>query len=105
MPSQRTDHTVVLWDGRIFIYGGYDGKKRFGDMYKCCIKNYKYKWKEIVSEGIQPLNRFGHSAVVFQNSMFIFGGWNGHDTMDDIFQYSFLSNYWYEIHRTNGSPP
>lgn len=37
--------------------------------------------------------------------MFIFGGWNGHDTMNDIFQYSFLSNYWYEIHRTNGSPP
>lgn len=65
MPSQRTDHTVVLWDGRLFVYGGYDGKKRFGDMYKCCIKNRKYKWKEIQSEGIQPLNRFGHSAVVF----------------------------------------
>jgi len=52
MPSQRTDHTVVLWDGRLFVYGGYDGKKRFGDMYKCCIKNRKYKWKEIQSEGI-----------------------------------------------------
>ena len=100
-----TDHTVVLWDGRIYVYGGYDGKKRFGDLFKCCIKNKKYKWKEIQSEGIQPLNRFGHSAVVYQNSMFIFGGWNGHDTMNDIFQYSFLSNYWYEIHRTNGSPP
>lgn len=37
--------------------------------------------------------------------MFIFGGWNGHDTMNDIFQYSFLSNYWYEIHRPGGSPP
>lgn len=43
--------------------------------------------------------------MVYQNSMFIFGGWNGHDTMNDIFQYSFLSNYWYEIHRPNGSPP
>jgi len=105
MPSQRTDHSVVLWDGRLYVYGGYDGKKRFGDLFKCCIKNKKYKWKEIQSEGIQPLNRFGHSAVVYQNSMFIFGGWNGHDTMNDIFQYSFLSNYWYEIHRTNGSPP
>ena len=38
-PCQRTDHTVVLWDGRIYVYGGYDGKKRFGDLYKCCIKN------------------------------------------------------------------
>jgi ABC-type Mn2+/Zn2+ transport system permease subunit len=22
--------------------------------------------------------------------MFIFGGWNGHETMNDIFQYSFI---------------
>ena len=96
---------MVLWDGRIYVYGGYDGKKRFGDLYKCCIKNKKYKWKEIQAEGAMPLNRFGHSAVVYQNSMFIFGGWNGHDTMNDIFQYSFLSNYWYEIHRPGGTPP
>ena len=47
MPSQRTDHSVVLWDGRLYVYGGYDGKKRFGDLFKCCIKNKKYKWKEI----------------------------------------------------------
>lgn len=65
IPSQRTDHTVVLWDGRLYVYGGYDGKKRFGDLYKCCIKNKKYKWKEIHAEGALPLNRFGHSAVVY----------------------------------------
>jgi len=35
------------------------------------------------------LNRFGHAAVVCNNSMFVIGGWNGHDTMDDIYQFSF----------------
>jgi hypothetical protein len=65
-----------------------------------------------------PLNRFGHTAVVYEHSMFIFGGWNGHDTMDDIYQYSFCkfklylriiyfiaSNYWYEIKRVKGARP
>lgn len=32
-----------------------------------------------------PLNRFGHTAVVYDNSMYIFGGWNGHDTLDDVY--------------------
>jgi hypothetical protein len=44
-------------------------------------------------DGIPPLNRFGHTACLFEHSMFIFGGWNGHDTMDDIFQYSFRKAY------------
>lgn len=39
VPSRRTDHSVVLWDGRMFVFGGYDGEKRYGDLYKCCLKN------------------------------------------------------------------
>jgi hypothetical protein len=37
--------------------------------------------------------------------MYVFGGWNGYETMDDLHQYSFLSNYWYEIKSTIGSTP
>jgi N-acetylneuraminic acid mutarotase len=45
LPSERTDHSVVVWDGRLWVYGGYDGRRKLGDLYKCCIKNKKYKWK------------------------------------------------------------
>lgn len=48
--------------------------------------------------------------------MIVFGGWNGHDTMDDIYHYSFgkslffylrciVSNNWYEIRRVKGIRP
>lgn len=85
VPSVRTDHTLVFYEGSIYAYGGYDGKTRFGDLYKCKIKNGRHKWRELKGDGIVPLNRFGHTAVVFEHSMFVFGGWNGHDTMDDIY--------------------
>ena len=88
-PCPRTDHTAVLYDGSMYVFGGYDGKARYNDLWKCTLKNQQYKWKQIHASGSQPLNRFGHAAVVCQNSMFIIGGWNGHDTMDDIYQYSF----------------
>jgi N-acetylneuraminic acid mutarotase len=91
-PSERTDHSSVLYDGSLYIFGGYDGKTRFGDMYKCNLKSGTFKWRKIEGDGIPPLNRFGHTACLFEHSMFIFGGWNGHDTMDDIYQYSFCNN-------------
>ena len=28
--------------------------------------------------------------------MFVFGGWDGNDTINSITTYSFVSNYWYE---------
>lgn len=80
---------MVLYEQSVYIYGGYDGKQRFGDLYKCNLRNKKYKWKELRGDGVIPLNRFGHSALIYENSMYIFGGWNGHDTMDDLYQYSF----------------
>jgi N-acetylneuraminic acid mutarotase len=84
-PSNRTDHTLSLYDGSLYVFGGYDGKARFGDLYKCSLKSSKYKWRLIEGDGVGPLNRFGHTAVVFDNSLYIFGGWNGHYTMDDLF--------------------
>eukprot|EP00347_Sterkiella_histriomuscorum_P009022 403342827 len=84
IPSERTDHTACLYDGQLYIFGG---------------------WKKISGDGTLPLNRFGHTAVVYEHSMFIFGGWNGHDTLDDIYQYSFASNFWYELKRAKGPKP
>ena len=37
--------------------------------------------------------------------MFVIGGWNGHDTMDDIYQYSFPTKLWFEIRRLKGVRP
>jgi leucine-zipper-like transcriptional regulator 1 len=42
-----------------------------------------------------PVPRFGHSAVIYKNSLYVFAGWNGHETLDDLYQYSLSSNFWY----------
>ena len=104
-PGPRTDHSAVLYEGSMYIFGGYDGRARFNDLYKCKLRQGKFTWKHIEAEGTVPLNRFGHAAVVCKNSMFVIGGWNGHDTMDDVFQYSFLSNLWFEVRRIKGVRP
>ena len=37
----------------------------------------------LASERI-PEARFGHVAAIYRDSMFVFGGWNGKKTLDDI---------------------
>ena len=91
-PSKRTDHSMVLYGNSLFVFGGYDGQNRFGDLYKCSLAK-SFKWKLVKTQGESvPLNRFGHCAIVVQHSMIIFGGWNGHDTMDDLYYFSFGNN-------------
>jgi len=89
----------------MYVFAGYDGRARYNDLWRCTLKGSKYKWKQLQTAGTQPLNRFGHAAVVCNNSMFVIGGWNGHDTMDDIYQYSFPSKLWFEIRRLKGVRP
>jgi hypothetical protein len=35
-----------------------------------------------------PKSRFGHTAVVNNKSMYVFGGWDGNDTLNDISVYN-----------------
>ena len=102
-PSIRTDHTAVLYENSIYIFGGYDGKIRFNDLRSCKLENYE--WVALPENGMQPLPRFGHTAVVYNHSMYIFGGWDGHETLEDLYQYSFTTNIWYELRRTLGIKP
>ena len=50
-------------------------------------------------------HRFGHTANTYQNSMFIFGGWDGINCLDDLYEYSYVSNIMYEIRRYSGCKP
>lgn len=36
--------------------------------------------------------------------MYVFGGWNGYNTLDELYTYSFASNYWY-LEKCRTKPP
>ncbi len=69
---------------------------------------------KLANFGDIPLTRFGHTATIGGDYLMVFGGWNGHETLDELYQYSFsniyiyiyiASNYWYEIKRASGERP
>lgn len=58
----------------MIVFGGFTSiGERTNDIYKYTFKDFK--WEKIVIRGKEyPSPRSGHSAVIFEDSMFIFGG-------------------------------
>uniref|UniRef100_A0A0G4GFY8 RING-type domain-containing protein n=1 Tax=Chromera velia CCMP2878 TaxID=1169474 RepID=A0A0G4GFY8_9ALVE len=94
----RTDHSCVVSDGKMMVFGGWDGKTRFNDVQEFDLE--RKVWREIAIEGpstSQPAGRFGHTAVVYKQSMYVFGGWNGNDTLVDLYEFGHVSEQWFHV--------
>lgn len=102
-PSVRTDHSCIMYEASLYIFGGFDARSRFQDLHQYNIDDRE--WVEIPPEGNTPMGRFGHSAVVCKSGMFVFGGWNGHDTLDDLYEFSMATKHWYSIPGRGDVPP
>lgn len=103
-PSPRDRHISIVHCRSIFIFGGYDGFNRVNDFYEYNI-DYN-SWQEVLNnEGEAPPSpRHSHSAVVFEDSMYIFGGYDGH-YKNDLHWFNFISNAWTPIKDCEGTSP
>lgn len=63
---------MIYHDG-MFIFGGDSGPNsgRLNDLFRFDLKTRK--WTSVVQIGEIPKKRCGHSAVVFRDSMFVYG--------------------------------
>ncbi|RLN53643.1 hypothetical protein BBJ29_008242 [Phytophthora kernoviae] len=104
-PEARTDHIMVLHSSSIYIFGGYNGSSRFNDL--CGYDIEAKRWNRLQAAGAVPSRRFGHSGVVHEstNRLIIFGGWDGRDTLNDLFEYNFVTNEWRKLETSGNSPP
>uniref|UniRef100_A0AAF5PSP2 Kelch domain-containing protein family protein n=1 Tax=Wuchereria bancrofti TaxID=6293 RepID=A0AAF5PSP2_WUCBA len=104
-PYQRYGHTVVEYNGKAYLWGGRN------DEFGACSKMYCFDpeavtWSVVPSEGEAPPARDGHSAVVVDDLMFMFGGFeeDSQRFSQETFAYNFKRRKWYEL-KTTGELP
>jgi len=76
------------------IFGGYSGA---GNGYESSVMSYSFitrQWTQLSTLGETPSARTAHTAVVVGDSMYVFGGWNGHDCMNDLHELNFVTRTW-----------
>ncbi|DAZ98425.1 TPA: hypothetical protein N0F65_000139 [Lagenidium giganteum] len=95
--SPRTGHTVASNDGRIYVFGGTDRRRRQQDLFQFDIETSA--WSQVQTQGMLPPRRSGALGVVNEQRMFIFGGYDGRDGnyFNDLYYFNFDTQRWDEM--------
>jgi len=86
----------VVYNRSIYIFGGYDGFNRVNDFYEYNVDTES--WQEVIFCGKEgpPTPRHSHSAVVYEDCMYVFGGYDG-SYKNDFYKFNFTKNQWSRI--------
>lgn len=85
-PSPRYFHSCCLYGHKMYVYGGYSGNERLDDMYAYDFETNH--WSEVnCTSGDAPSGRSSLVAQVYENCLYIFGGYNGSTVLNDFHKF------------------
>lgn len=100
--SCRRNHTTVLYQDKIYLFGG-DDNNLLNDLYIFDLK--KLDWEKVeISKDLPPPRRY-HCSIMYRDQIFIFGGEKDFDTMlNDIYSFDLKEMKWTE-HKPSSELP
>ncbi|KAL2891115.1 Tip elongation aberrant protein 1 [Ceratocystis lukuohia] len=103
MPSPRTNHTVVTFNDKLYLFGGTNGYEWFNDVW--CYDPTTNKWSQLDCIGYIPVSREGHAAALVDDVMYIFGGRTEEGTdLGDLAAFRITTKRWYTFQNMGPSP-
>ncbi|XP_007894559.1 ras guanine nucleotide exchange factor F [Callorhinchus milii] len=97
-PINRREHSAVVFEAKMYIYGGYvDIKGPSQEFWSFTFE--LEEWRPVLSSSaeISPGPRYSHSAIVYRTGMYLFGGLVGLMEQSDFWRWDFDSNTWSRI--------
>lgn len=103
-PSPRGGHTAIVNNNEMLVFGGCDGWHYFNDLFR-----YRFdseQWTPVRVTGTMPGARSAPATVIHeeQQHMFVFGGYDGNRSLNDLFRFSLKTSEWAQV-RCTGTPP
>ncbi|KAH6677672.1 hypothetical protein B0J14DRAFT_348599 [Halenospora varia] len=102
-PPARTNHSVVTYNEKLYLFGGTNGFQWFNDVW--CYDPTANAWTSLDCIGYIPAPREGHAAAIVDDVMYIFGGRTeeGAD-LGDLAAFRISSRRWYTFQNMGPSP-
>lgn len=89
-PSPRDSHTAVICNTSMYVFGGSTGNAR-NDLYSFSFETNQWQEVRPATSSGQPPNepcpRFCHSCEVYNGSLYVFGGYDGQQRLNDFWQF------------------
>eukprot|EP00918_Siedleckia_nematoides_P057974 GHVU01126404.1.p1 GENE.GHVU01126404.1~~GHVU01126404.1.p1 ORF type:complete len:302 (-),score=41.30 GHVU01126404.1:1339-2244(-) len=103
MSAARCGHSMVSHDQKVVVFGGYDGKKYLNDVAK--FDPSAGKWTSFPISGAAPSGRYCHGSTLDGDNLYIIGGGNVDDKLDDLWVLDLKQKKWNKLEPTNSSAP
>ena len=102
-PPPRTNHTIVTWNNKLFLFGGTDGMRWYNDVWLYDPNTNTWTNQECI--GFIPTAREGHAAALVGDVMYVFGGRTeeGKD-LGDLAAFRIPTKRWYTFQNMGPSP-
>lgn len=73
LPEGRERHSAALYNDKMLVFGGWSKGGVTKELFELDLKTKM--WKQIkIPNDVENVYRYGHSAVVYKDAMFVFGG-------------------------------
>ncbi|KAL9651721.1 hypothetical protein ABK040_009335 [Willaertia magna] len=101
-PSKREGHTCVkqqeyVIEEQVILFGGFDGTNYLNDVWILDTNEWKWTKVEIDTSQGQPCGRSMHTSVVYNDCMWVFGGYNGGDPLSDFWCLDLETKIWSNV--------
>lgn len=123
VPSPRTFHRTILYEGFMYVFGGFDGVRR-NDMYRLYLQDLSpeedlesnpmvqmrsveseaFVWQVVVTQGAIYSKRTGHSGVSLNGFFYIFGGTDETNRRNDLYRFDPSIKAWAQLPALGDTP-
>lgn len=106
-PPGRAEHTAIVYLNRMFIFGGYDGRRKLNDTYIFDFATKTWSSPRLATHNA-PSRRCKHTAILYNKSMYVLGGFqfnNGDNyALTDMHALDLHTFVWRSILMSQGCP-
>ncbi|KAH9177240.1 galactose oxidase [Lactarius sanguifluus] len=100
VPPPRRAHTTVMYQGKIWVFGGGNGLQALNDVWTLDVGTSldRMKWEQVAITGRKrPSPRGYHTANLVQNMMIVVGGSDGRECFQDIWCLNLDAAVWTQV--------
>nr|CAG4713719.1 unnamed protein product [Naegleria fowleri] len=114
-PTAREGHTSIVWETemlkynpttkteeyvmeeQVILFGGYDGSAYLNDVWVLDTSQWKWTKCDIDSKQSRPCGRKMHTALLYNDCMWVFGGDSGSDPLNDFWCLDLETKTWTQV--------
>ncbi|KAI8342211.1 hypothetical protein EDC96DRAFT_487126 [Choanephora cucurbitarum] len=102
-PEPRSGHVSVIFDNKLYIFGGTDGQHMLNDLWAFDL--HSRVWARVESEGLMPAARESSGCAMADGVMYIFGGRGEHGAeLNDLCAFRMRTRRWFRFQNMGPSP-